>query len=1020
MKKFFPTLFQHLATDTGRNLVITAGAGTGKTEVLTRRIIKILREEKLSIDRLMVVTFTDKAAVEMKERIYAAIESEIEKGGPEQEHFKRLRDSFLDNRISTFHAFCAGVLREYPIEAEIDPYFRVMDEVDKVFFLRRVINRSINRLAEDGKNPALSILIREWFKSGIVSTVYSIIQKREDAGPWLHDFTHIQWDQFKDRLPVYRKVILREICYKLGRTGVLDRAIQLLKQAVPDPPDDESGLSRRRKELLDLVPHFQSLLLSAKKEDLDLPEVKLYRDLVLDQCNLRGANAGAWEDNQDNLDMLREGILTIRNSLKSLKLEDFDINWALEEEAFSILKALAEVAVTCLNDYRQEKIAENYLDFQDLQIKIFTLLKSGKHQHIVEELRDRYLYLMVDEFQDTNDLQWEIVSSIASDSKKDLFGDRLFIVGDEKQAIYSFRGGDVSLFARVRRELLSSNQARGTHSAPFELSSPGDGGKNYSKEYNEKLPRDQRVRSGEIIFSDNFRSSQEPITFFNLFFRALLDQELYEDYEARPQRLLCSGNRRRGSVELLLVDCDREKEDEALEIKEENSGLEELDMYAKEAHLIAAKIKEVLLGDDPLYEYVRTKASAGEPAIAILLNRRTKLKVYEEALRRESIEFIVVRGRGFYQRQEIMDLGNLLGFLTDRSNSLYLAGFLRSPVGHVSDEGIYLLSRLPEGESLWNKLCFFFNGGMYDNYFSKEDYASLKRAYNSLQRWHELCGRMVLIDFLHLVLDEGGWFAALSRGMRGGQAISNIEKLLDRAREASLSEQEDFLTFTQWLNERIDYIDEEGEADVDIVLGGAVQLMTVHQSKGLEFPLVFVPDLSAHFNFGEQETLRFDDVTESLTIEEDSASGEESFLRENRFELGINAPDPQNNYETAPTLVKRIIRKRNREKVIAERKRLFYVAATRAMDHLILVGQLKSGGTHAVQEERAHSINELTSWMDWLSKILELTETLGDISGTVLLGDSQGEHISIPYNLFDESRSILSFEEEPRTEFPIE
>ena len=90
------------------------------------------------------------------------------------------------------------------------------------------------------------------------------------------------------------------------------------------------------------------------------------------------------------------------------------------------------------------------------------------------------------------------------------------------------------------------------------------------------------------------------------------------------------------------------------------------------------------------------------------------------------------------------------------------------------------------------------------------------------------------------------------------------------------------------------------------------------------------------------------------------------------------------------------------------------------MDHLILVGQLKSGGAHAVQEERAHSIKELTSWMDWLSKILELTETLGDKSGTVLLGDSQGEHISIPYRLFDESQSILSFDEEPRTEFPME
>jgi len=1027
MKRFSPTLYQHLATDTTRNLVITAGAGTGKTAVLTRRIIKILRRELLAIDRLMVVTFTDKAAVEMKERIYAAIEAEIERGGAQREHFKGLRDSFLENRISTFHAFCAALLREFPIEAEIDPYFRVMDEVDKVFFLRRVINRTLNRLAEDKKNSELTVLSREWSRTALANTVYSLIQKREEAGPWLHDFFRIEWEQYRKRLPVYRRVILREICYKLGRSGALERALELLQKAEPDPPEDDTGLSLRRLELLALLPELQALLLSAKREDLNIEEVKRVRKLVVARCKLSGANARAWAENPDNLDLLREGILILRHALKQLKLEDFDINWALEEEAFSFLKALASVAVTCLNDYRAEKLAENYLDFQDLQLKVLALIRAENHRHITEELRSRYLYIMVDEFQDTNDLQWKIVGAIASDEKEELLGDRLFIVGDEKQAIYSFRGGDVSLFARVRRELLASNQARGTHQGPFELSESGEGGKDYRAEYGEKLPRDQGVRCGEIIFSDNFRSAREPITFFNLFFRSLLDQVLYEDYEARPQRLLCSGNRRRGSVELLLADRQRQEEEESLRVEDEEAGLEEMDMHAKEAHLIALKIKEVLLGEDPLYEHVREKAAAGKPAIAILLNRRTKLKVYEEALRRESIDFIVVRGRGFYQRQEIMDLGNLLGFLADRSNSLYLAGFLRSPVGHVTDEGIYLLSRLGGGETLWDKLASLFcgNGDGFSpkdaappGCFSEQDYASLKQAHTRLTRWFELCRRMVLVDFLHLVLDEGGYFASLSRGMRGDQAVSNIEKLLERVREASLSGQEDFLDFSQWLNERIDYIDEEGEADVDIVLGGAVQLMTVHQSKGLEFPMVFVPDLNANFNFGEHEALRFADITESLTIESDPESGRGSFRRQDRFELGIDAPDPENNWEPAPTLVKRIIQKRNREKTIAERKRLLYVAATRAMDHLVLVGQLKKRGLHALIEERACPLNEITNWMGWISKILNLTESLGGESGSVILGDPKGEHIEIPYRLFDESQAALRFEEKLRTELP--
>ncbi len=1012
-EKFFPTLFQHLATDTARNLCVSAGAGAGKTAVLTRRMIKILREQKLPLDSLMVVTFTDKAAVEMKERVYAAIDREIEKTG--DEHFKKLRDDFLKNRISTFHAFCAALLREYPIEARIDPYFRVMDETDKVFFLRRVIDRVINELAEHKEHPDLSVLSSEWSKTGIANIIYAIIQKREETGPWLRDFLTFEWDDFRSRLEEYCKIMLREICYKLSAYGTIEKALALLKLAEPNPPEDTSNkLSLRRKELLDLLPRLHALLAAAKHDDFDPAEIMLVMKSVLEQCNLSGANAKAWASapsRPSGIDRLRVCFMMLRNTLESTNIFDFEINWPVEEAGFDICKALARVATSCLEAYREEKAKEHYLDFQDLQIKVLALLKSPKHAHIVSELREKYLYIMVDEFQDTNALQWEIVKLIASDGESKLFGDRLFIVGDEKQAIYSFRRGDVTLFRKVRDELMAANRVSGTHQKPFALATSSENEKDYQQEYLEKLPADETVKSGEIIFSDNFRSAAEPIHFFNLFFAELMGQEFYEDYEARPQRLFCSGNRRQGSVELLLVDRNVDKPDEALQAEPQT---EEIDTHTKEAHLIAAKIKEVLAGDDPLYDYVREQAAARRPAIAILLNRRAKLKVYEEALRRENIDFIVVRGRGFYQRQEVVDLGNLLGFLADQDNAIYLAGFLRSPIGHVSDEGIYLLSRLPLGETLWEKLCLLGDGriGQYADDFSPPDYRALQRAQASLKRWQALSRRMVLVEFLRLVLDEGGFFASLARGNRGEQAISNIEKLLERARSATLNDQEDFLTFTQWLNERIDYVDEEGEADVDIVLGGAVQLMTVHQSKGLEFPMVFVPDLTAYFNFGDREPVRFDDVTAEVKIKDDGA-----ILRKLRYELGLEAPDPENDFEPTPTLIKKIIEKRNREKVIAERKRLFYVAATRAMDHLVLVGQLKKRSARSSQEEEATPFEQMTSWMDWLSKIMKLGDAVAGPSGTITLGNPSGEHCEIRYRLFDENQSVLRFEEELRTEF---
>jgi ATP-dependent helicase/nuclease subunit A len=199
---------------------------------------------------------------------------------------------------------------------------------------------------------------------------------------------------------------------------------------------------------------------------------------------------------------------------------------------------------------------------------------------------------------------------------------------------------------------------------------------------------------------------------------------------------------------------------------------------------------------------------------------------------------------------------------------------------------------------------------------------------------------------------------------------------------------------------------------VDIVLGGAVQLMTVHQSKGLEFPMVFVPDLTAYFNFGDREPVRFDDVTSELKIKEDGL-----FQRTLRYELGLEAPDPENDFEPTPTLIKKIIEKRTREKVIAERKRLLYVACTRAMDHLVLVGQMKKRSVRSSQSEEATPLEQMTSWMDWLSKILKLGSTVTGPSGTLTLGNPSSEHCEIRYRLFDESQSVLSFEEQLRTDF---
>lgn len=1013
--KFYPTLFQHLATDYQRNLAVTAGAGTGKTEALTRRIIKILGREGLYLDRLLVLTFTDKAAVEMKERIYGAIEAELAARTSEtgRLHFQKLKDTFFNNYVSTIHSFCAALLREYPIEAGIDPYFRVLDETDKIFFLKKSISRSLKELAADKNHKDIQLLSGELSRPALSASIFTIIQKREDTGGWIAGFPRLGWQKYLERLVKYRECVLREMAYKMYRGGSLNSILEKLESL--ETPSDASVLNRKKNELIRLIPQLLNGLQLSVSAPVDAAKIACIKTAIIENTKLRGGQPESWPD--EIYGTLKGIFLSLRYLLDSFDIEGFEIIESHEKNGFEILKALARTTEYCLRAYQRDKSADNYLDFQDLQLKTVHLLESENNCHILDELRERFRYIMVDEFQDTNDLQWQIIKKIASDTSGKIVNPKLFVVGDEKQAIYSFRGGDVRLFSRVRQELQAANHSSGHHLRPYDLIL--NDVKNYEAEYRENISDDSIIRAGEIVFADNFRSAERPVTFFNMLFHDLLSKPVYEEYDAKPQQLVCSGNQSPGSVELLLADSGDAAGDESLELGQggatqfaHKEAAKRLSGHFMEALLIADKIKEVFQGEDEKYARVRENARNGKPAVAILLSRRTMIKTYEEALRMFRISFTVVRGRGFFQRQEIVDLGNLLAFLTNPADDRALVGFLRSPASHVSDEAIFLLAKTRDSASLWDKLIGFDSSkdGM-ENLFSPRDQASITNAAANLTKWLQMSRRMPLLEFLRMILNDGGYYASLSRGIRGEQSISNVEKLLDNARDMMLSENADLADFTLWLNERIDFIEEEGEADIDISLGGAVQIMTVHQSKGLEFPMVFVPDLGAGFNLGERESFYADQVPVEMTITGDR------IIREEITEIGINAANPENEWEQEPILIKRILKKRLRDKLIAEKKRLFYVAVTRAMDHLVLVGHTGFSNPTLLQRIQYTPLDQLSNWLDWLNQILGISFQIDGFRGEIHYRNSAGETMRIPYRKFMAEGAQCGVEQEYRTEF---
>ncbi|MCP4696540.1 MAG: UvrD-helicase domain-containing protein [Gammaproteobacteria bacterium] len=1019
------TLSQFLALDTQRNIAVSAGAGAGKTAVLTQRLIKLLENPELDITRVLVVTFTDKAASEMKARVYKAIDERIAGQGADLEHWKHLKENFLHNHITTFHAFCSGLLKRYPVQARVDPGFRIITDFEQRKLLNDAISKHINitasnkpeqkkgeeisaeelserQAARKADRKHLRYLIKTWGRNTILSSIKYLIDIREDARVWVGDYCELDKKRYLHDLKVYRSTVLQKIFRVMLADPVFQRLFTEI-ECLPAPADN-SQASQRRRTLLALYKDLKKIPL----DEVDkLLEVCAKID---DNIQFRGKPPKVWLTAGENAwDRYKTAALQIKAWFTKSKLFSFTFKKQLEEEGYRILTALANLTRACSLYYQTEKDRQLSMDFADLQLKVLDLLRAAPA--LCENLRRQFRYLMVDEFQDTNNLQWEIIREIASD-RHGLLGDKLFIVGDEKQAIYSFRGGDVTVFSKVRQAICAANLCHGTAKQPFLFQPlPEAQADAYRRQWEDLDEAMQQERQqGIILFEDNFRSARLPIAFINGFFQRLLGKEAYEDFEAKPQSLVCKGNLNDGGVELLLV-----QKQSAFDDKDAGAWeLANMDNYLKEAHLIAHKIKEILHSDDPGFTRTRDMVSAREPAIAILLNRRTKIKIYEEALRREDIDFRVHKGKGFYQRQEIMDLANVLEFIADPRSDIALTGILRSPLGGLSDDGLLTLYRLTSGQthgsqslSLWQRFSRLArdDGGRA---FNSDDSRAMNLAHRNLRGWLHLKDRISLSQLLHRIIDDSGFTLFLARGKRGEQSLSNVEKLIEQAREFEVQNSGLVYDFVQYLNAQIDENEDEGEADMDSVLGSAVQLMTVHQAKGLEFPVVFVPDLSAGFNFGANLSLYKDRIEYDPQFAT-KAPGKDFDGLQKIFEIGIKAPDAEEDFDEGNTLLRNIIYKMNVDKIRAERKRLFYVAMTRAMDYLYLVGQIKAPSTRQLALDQIAGFDDYNNWSEWLRIIMSLNDIDGMTSATLRLGDE--ESLQVPVTLFGQNDRISEYAE---------
>ncbi len=877
------TTTQQKALDLRRNIAVTASAGSGKTRVLVERYLRILDERSdLGVENILAITFTNKAAAEMRERVRRAVQERIDERPDEQERWVAVRDSLPAAHISTIHAFCSSLLRQHPIEAGVDPAFEMLEDADRGVLIEDAADSALLRLSQldehDPKRAALWAGLRMWGRHRLSSLLRNLISRRDAVAPCFERIRGKAQDEIVAWMEEMIEEHRRASIAALKSDENLAAFVEQLRASGPGGERDADASIKLNDVRIDVLASWDAFCRAGD------PSSQLAALEEIAGINVRGGSKKVWPEAA--LDACKEALKAIRDGAKS-GLKGLPELGPADREAAGLLAALCVLVDEAVAEYWRHKGAGARLDYTDLE-EIACRMLAENVGGARDQYRGQFAYVLVDEFQDTNYQQWAIVSEIVGDAP-----DRLFVVGDPKQSIYSFRGAVIDVFNRVKRDaVVTRNTAAGLADAPF------------FDPHGKELPAEEHEKLGDVAMAESFRSRQAIADFVNhLFERVMAGGE--QDWDPPYEPLIARREERApGAVELLIAEPSGEAADGDDEYRATPDD---------EARLLAHRLCALVsAGDfnvcDPDTEELRP---AKFDDVVILLRGRSRLEYFEDALRDQHIPFDVVAGVGFYERQEVRDITNVLRVLSNSDNDIALVGVLRSPLFGLSDEAIFRISLAP-GDRMLDKLQATVES--QERLDALGDDAPLAEfADETLRRWAGVGPRLPASELIRRIVEETGFWAVLSAGPRGDQDRANIEKLILTAQQF----QRRGLVSLADLAERIDALmdrgQQEGEAAV-AAAGRGIRIMTVHAAKGLEAPIVVVADTATQFNFSSSDPIYFD----------------------RDWGFGIKAPNPDEGYPIESTALRQIINKVQRAKTVAEEKRLFYVACTRARDMLIL------------------------------------------------------------------------------------
>lgn len=914
----------------GCNLLVAAAAGSGKTSVLIERIFKMITSENpIDIDRLLVVTFTNAAAAEMRERMEKSLEEAFEEN-PDNKNLQKQIALLHKSHIMTIDSFCAEVLRNHFQEVDLDPSFRIADNTELTLLQEDVLADVLEECYQKAEEFPGFLQFMDSYAPGrsdeaaeaVILSVYRAATAYPDPKGWLLEkrkevetipITPLEKQEWMKRLLEFLQADLKSY------QGEIERLITLCQY--------EEGLAPYQKTLESDLEVLNNLLLSDNyasfaKAFYYLSFEKLGRIKKADKEDLEPEQI---KEIKDGRDMVKASVFAMKENyfpeLSKERKGNLDIGEAflteLREDLLGTvvpLLAMYDIVLAFMEAYIEAKRERNILDFSDqehLALQILTK-PDGSPSSAALELREYFEEILIDEYQDSNRLQEVILSAISK-------GRNMFLVGDVKQSIYKFRLARPELFMEKYHSYKTCN-IEDTFGSP-------------------------EAENHKIDLSKNFRSRKTVLDTVNYLFSRIMGKQMgnvtYDDAAA-----LYAGREEVGSFpeqedksELLFItpepmELSVSKEEEkkgSKRKKEKEQGKIEL-----EAAHIAGRIKELVLSinyqnDNKIGSHQEKKIKYSD--IAILLRTMSGWsEVFLKILQEAGIPAVTATAKGYFEASEVKVLLNLLKLIGNEQQDIPLAAVMLSPIGIFTEEELAIIRGMAAykgiGEEKENKEDMLYDAclefiawqGMEieTENFNIALREKLRLFFEQINHFRNLAACLPVPELIEQILIMTGYDDCVLAMPDGEKRYGNIRVLIRKAEEFEKTSYHGLFQFNRYMERLKKYEVDFGEADA-VTNIDAVQIMSIHKSKGLEFPIVFVSGLGKQFNFM--------DTRKSIVIHQELFAGADFVDLKKRIQV--------------PTVVKKVLQHDMIMETLGEELRVLYVAMTRAREKLILTGYIE-------------------------------------------------------------------------------